>query len=273
MHRLIAPHASFLAVGALMMTTTSAQRTVDHNSNVWISHLGDHRFAAHWSFHTEAHIRRANLGADAQQLLLRPAVNYHLNNDVQFTVGFSYYRNYRYGAHPIKVDNWEDHLFEQVQLTQHLGKLTVQHRFRVEERFIAQLKPVAGSSPDTYALDTYTYQSRFRYRVMCTLPFGKHEKVEAKTWFASAYDELFVNFGDSYKLDYMNQNRISGLLGYQYNKHGNVQVGYLLQTLQRPGAANGADLVEMNSTWHLVLVYNLDFCKSTVAVPSAPEAK
>jgi len=38
----------------------------------------------------------------------------------------------------------------------------------------------------------------------------------------------------------------------------------MLQNLQRPGAASGADLMEVNSTMHLVLVYNLDLRKKEV---------
>jgi hypothetical protein len=249
--------------------TAQAQRGTDRNSHLWISFLGDHRFNDHWSFHTEVHFRQAELGAMPQQLLLRPAINFHLNPDVMFTLGYSYYHNYPYGPHPIKVDNWENHIFQQAQFTTHLGKITLQHRFRMEERFIATHKaePAAASG---YTFDKYTYQSRFRVRLMATMPLGDHAKVEPKAWFVSAYDELFLNFGDNYRLDYMNQNRISGLLGYQYNKEGNIQVGYLLHTLQRPGAASSADLVEMNSTLHLILTYNLDFRKPKAPVPAEP---
>jgi len=35
----------------------------------------------------------------------------------------------------------------------------------------------------------------------------------------------------------------------------------MLQNLQRPDAASGADLIEVNSTVHVALVYNLDLRK------------
>ena len=123
----------------------------------------------------------------------------------------------------------------------------------------------AADDPTEGELDTYTYQSRFRYRIWLTLPLGKHTKVEPGVFTANVYDELFLNFGDSQRLDFMNQNRISALLGYQVSKPLNVMVGYMLQNLQRPGAANGADLVEVNSTVHVVLVYNLDLRKKQPA--------
>lgn len=238
----------------------NAQRSTDQNTHLWISALGDHRFAERWSLHTEAHVRRAEFGAAPQQLLLRPAINCHLHPDVLLSLGYSYYSNHRYGAWPIRVRNWEHHLWQQVQLGQRLGRLHLSHRFRMEERYLAELVPRA-SDPGTYTFSRYAYRSRLRYRVMATRPFGHHQRVEARTWFASAYNEFFFSFGDDRQPDHMQQDRLSGLLGYQWNDHGNVQAGYLLQLLQRPGAAGGADLLERNHTLHLVLTYNLDLRK------------
>lgn len=252
-------HHPFLLVAFFLACAdpTHAQRVVDPNSNLWLSYLGDHRFGERWSLHTEFHIRQAEMGAMPQQLLIRPAINFHPGPDVIFTTGYSYYYNYRYGEYPIRAENWEHNVYEQMQFTARFGKVSLQNRFRLEQRFIASMRTDEGSTSG-YVFDEYLYQSRFRVRLMATLPLGPGSKVEPQTWFLSAYDELFLNFGDSYQLDFMNQNRVSGLLGYQFNDEGSVAAGYLMQTIQRPGAAAGEDLVEMNSTLHLVLTYNLD---------------
>lgn len=248
------------AVLLMIACAAQGQRVTDRNNHLWISHLGDHKVTDHWGFHTEAHVRQAELGAMPQQLLLRPAINFHLNPEVMFTAGYSYYYNHRYGAWPIAVESWEHQAYQQVQFTARTGRVALQHRIRMEERFIAVLE-ADPLSENGFSFDTYIYQSRFRIRLMATLPLGAHEKVEPKTWFLSAYDELFLNFGDNARLDLMNQNRISGLFGYQLNKPCGVQIGYLLQTLQRHAAASGADLVEMNSTLHVLVTCNLDFRK------------
>jgi hypothetical protein len=244
----------------------SAQRITDPNANLWVSHWGDQRFADRWSFHTEAHWRRANLGRDWQQLLIRPAINFHLNEQVLFTLGYSYYFNYRYGAYPIPFQNWEHHLFQQVQLNNHtIGRVRLQHRFRMEERFIAKLV-ASAEDPTQGVFDRYTYQSRFRYRVWLTLPLG-HAQVEPGVFSANFYDEVFLNFGDSQRMDYLHQNRISALLGYQVSKPFSVLAGYLYQTIQRPVAAYGADLMELNSTIHFALVYNGELRKPRSTMP------
>jgi hypothetical protein len=250
----------------LAASTAEAQRVTDPNANLWISHWGDQRFSDKWSFHTEAHIRRANMGADWQQLLIRPAINYHLNDQVMFTFGYSYYYNYQYGAHPIKFPTWENHLYQQVQLGSAYGRLKVAHRFRMEERFIAD-QVASANDPTVGEFEQYVYQSRFRYRVWLTLPLG-HEKVEPGVFSANFYDEVFLNFGDSQRLDYVNQNRISALLGYQVSKPFSILAGYLYQVIERPGAASGADLLELNSTLHVALVYNADLRKKEPVAPA-----
>jgi hypothetical protein len=50
------------------------------------------------------------------------------------------------------------------------------------------------------------------------VPLGAHDKVEPGVFTANFYDEVFLNFGDSQRLDYIQQNRISALLGYQVNR-------------------------------------------------------
>ena len=255
-------HHGLLAMVLLLSAPArgQTQRATDANSNLWLSHWGDHRLSAHWSMHSEAHVRRAELGRSWQQWLLRPAVNFHLNDQVMFTAGYSYYANYPYGAYPIAFANWEHNVYEQVQLGQSIGRVKLAHRFRLEQRYLARVK-ASESDPSEGEFDSYFYQNRFRYRVWLTLPLGQRDKAGPGVFTANFYDELFVNFGDSERLDLLNQNRISALLGYQVSNSTQVMVGYLLQNLQRPGAADGADLMEVNSTLHLVLLWNLDLRK------------
>ncbi|MBL7950420.1 MAG: DUF2490 domain-containing protein [Flavobacteriales bacterium] len=259
--------STFLALCVCSGSFAQTHRITDANSNLWISHWGDHRFHDRWSFHTEGHWRRTDLGEHWQQLLLRPAINFHLNDQVLITQGYSYYINHTYSTYPIRFQNWEHHLWQQIQLTQAIGRVRIQHRFRMEERFIARLNADADE-PSRAVFDSYGYQNRFRYRVWVTVPLGGHEKVAPGVFSVNLYDEVFLNFGDPTRLDHINQNRISALLGYQVNKELNALVGYLHQTIQRPGAAAGIDLLELNSTIHLALVYNMDLRKAKA--PTTP---
>lgn len=247
--------ARLLLFGILSTTTLAgvAQRVVSSNSNIWFSHWGDHYVAKKWSVHSEFHIRRAERGAIAQQLLIRPAVNFHLNEQVMFTAGYSYYENYPFGDYPIRFSNWEHHGFGQVQFDHALGKLKLWHRYRYEQRFLARV----GADPNgEEQFNGYGNSPRFRYRVWLTYPLGKGGRFSA-----NFYDEIFLTLGSTAPPDRLGQNRASLLLGYRPNARMNLMVGYLHQTLSRSGAALGQDLLDVNSTFHTVLIYNLDLRK------------
>jgi hypothetical protein len=247
----------------LLVSLAHAQREEDRNAHLWFSHWGDHRVHDRWSLHSEFHIRRADFGASAQQLLIRPAVNYHLHDKVMLTAGYSYYENYQYGRYPIRFANWEHHGYAQVQFSSLINKVRMQHRYRWEHRRMAMMRPDDDGSG---VLDRYTTSNRFRYRLWVTVPLGRDGP-----WTANAYNEVFVSLGGTVPGDRFSQNRLSGLLGYQMNKELNLMVGYLHQTINRPGAAFGIDLLEANSTLHVVLVYNLGLWKGSAPVVPVEE--
>ena len=247
----------------ILVVSVHAQRVADPNSNLWFSHWGDHRVHERWSLHSEFHIRRADMGASAQQLLIRPAVNYHLHDQVMLTGGYSYYENYRYGAYPIHFSNWEHHGFAQIQFTGSVGRLRMQHRYRWEHRWMARMLP--DEATGEAFLDGYGTSERFRYRVWAILPIRSDTP-----WTLNGYNEIFLSLGGTAPGNRFSQNRISGLLGYQLNKELNLMAGYLFQTIDRPGAANGADVLEANNTLHIVAVYNLGMRKRTAPVVPMP---
>jgi len=252
---------ALLAFICPVLVHAQTDRVVESNQNFWFSHWGDHHVAEKWSVHSEFHIRRAELGATAQQLLIRPAVNYHLNDAVIFTVGYSYYENYGFGEFPIRFSNWEQHIYEQVQTTHRIGKLVMSHRFRIEHRWIARLVPNAAG--DEGVFDGYSTSNRMRYRIWNTYPLNKSGKLTA-----NAYWELFLVTQAASGVDRFNQGRLAGMLGYRATKELNILVGYLHQNLQRPGAANGVDLDQRNATLHIAAVLNLDFRgKTSDSVP------
>jgi len=247
----------------MLVPLAHAQREEDRNAHLWFSHWGDHRVHDRWSLHSEFHIRRADFGTSAQQLLIRPAVNYHLHDKVMLTAGYSYYENYQYGRYPIRFSNWEHHGFAQLQFSSLIGKVRMQHRYRWEHRWMARMTSEEADLDGSFS--GYNESDRFRYRVWVTIPIG------SKTpWTLNGYDEIFLSLGGTAPNNRFSQNRVSGLLGYQVNKELNLMAGYLFQTIDRPGAANGIDVLEANSTMHVVVVYNLGMRKRTAPVVPLP---
>lgn len=257
---------------------TSPGRENVFNNHLWITFNHDSRFSERWSAHVEGHWRRAELGNSWQQLLLRPALNFHLNPNAILSVGYSFYRNYPYEERAFRYAFNEHHAYEQLQLAQPVGLFRFSHRLRFEQRFIETYNPDAEGNFTLKSSNRYL--NRFRYRFMATLPLSK-PTLEANTLFISAYDELFLTFGDDSRIDALQQNRISALLGWQLDNSGSsIQLGYLYQTIMfprepiaNPSGVGGLtdDLVENNRTIHLILTLNLDFRSGKAFVPWIPK--
>ena len=108
--------------------------------------------------------------------------------------------------------NVEKRLWEQLTLTQYSHRLKIEHRYRVEQRWF------------TFRDGSTEFRQRFRYRLNGFLPLNS-KKIEAGTVFLSAYDEIFLNP----KGPVFERNRLYGGVGYQFNQHLVVQVGYVNQ--------------------------------------------
>jgi hypothetical protein len=109
----------------------------------------------------------------------------------------------------------EFRLWEQMTINQFLDRLKIEHRYRVEQRWVNGL-----------------YRNRFRYRVNMFIPLN-HTKIVPNTWFISVYDEVFINN----KAPHFERNRFSAALGYQFDKSINVQAGWLNQYNYSPTSA------------------------------------
>jgi hypothetical protein len=58
------------------------------------------------------------------------------------------------------------------------------------------------------------------------------------------WDEVFINFGDNVLLNQFDQNRAAVALGRKLSRTVNLEVGYMLQTIQR----RGGRIWEQNNT-------------------------
>jgi hypothetical protein len=217
-----------------------SQTVQDHNLNAWFMYFGDHPVSEKWGLHLEAQIRRAEAGLTWQQLLLRPGVNYQLNQNILFTAGYGYVRSTPYGDFRSTASVPEHRFFEQVLLKHRLGKVAFQHRLRQEQRYIGV---VPARNADVEGWET---RNRFRYMLRgdIPLPIGA-----AKRFGLALYDEFFVQFGANRGLRYLDQNRAYGALAYKLSKSNRLEVGYLHQYIpQRNGI-----VVEHNHTLQLAL--------------------
>jgi len=178
----------------------------------WLMYFGQYKLQDKLSLHGEIQYRSRTVSPDLQQLLIRTGVNYHFQSNAFATAGYGYISTEINDS----TTTQEHRIWQQFISTQKFAKVKVEHRYRVEQRFIDE-----------------TYRNRLRYRVMTFVPING-ELGQKGNFFIGAYDEIFIN-PDS---DFFDRNRAYLALGYQVSSGSNIQIGILNQRVSDFGKWN-----------------------------------
>lgn len=230
-----------------------AQKNISNQFHGWALYTGTHKITNKVNFMTEYQWRRADGFQHWQQSLLRLGTEYVINPKISFMVGYGWIKTFPYGTQPVLHDFNEHRVFEQVNLKDKIGRFELQHRYRIEQRFIEQY--AKNSSGEVVQVDP-VFRNRIRYRAMVMVPLSRKEMTD-NTLFLNVNDELFVGIGEGIAKNPIDQNRFIAALGRRFNAQTNVQVGYLNQFVIK---SNATDMERNHSLW-ISMVYNLDFSK------------
>jgi hypothetical protein len=196
-------------------------------------YFGDHPFGeSALSLHFDGQFRGEDFGGAPQQLLLRPGLNFDVSGSLQLTGGYAFVNNEPGGERRSTV---EHRLWQQVILRQAIGRTRWTHRYRLEQRFLGS--PVGAEERD------FRYQNRARYFVRGTIPITR-----AGERYLAFYNEVMVGFGENVSTPF-DQNRTYAALGFSLGARWNLETGYLLQIVQRPGG----QAVDFNHTLQLAV--------------------
>ena len=217
------------------MSQDPAPKLQDPNFHGWYMYFGDHPFKGKWGLHLEGQWRRHEVITKPQQLLLRPGINYELNPNVMFTLGYGYVTTHRYGDFPARFAFPEHRIYQQVLLKHSVGKVGFQHRYRMEQRWIGVMQQAAGGGAERVS---WRHQNRFRYFMKGVVPLGK------SPYFAALYDEIFLGFGPNIGASVFDQNRAYAALGRKLTPNNRVEFGYLNQLV----AQRNGRVLEINHT-------------------------
>ncbi len=208
----------------IVMAQTSAihAQEVHGNPNVWYLLLANHHLTDQWNIGTELHMRYDDWMSDKEQFLFRPYVDFNTRKspNVVYTFGYTYIKTFPYGDYPVAIDKPENNIWEQVTFKHQYGKLQVQHRYRLEQRW--QRDIVYNPVDDTYSLDGNTFGNRFRYRLTLTQPLS--DKV-----FINAFDELWIKGDKALRAITYDRNWLYVALGYHLTPDISLQLAYLHQ--------------------------------------------
>ncbi len=184
-----------------------------------------------WSVFGEAQLRSLKFYDNFHYYEYKGGLNYQVLKNVNLTLGAGSYQTYKEGGDfVLPKNNDEFRLWPQIILSQSIGKLKVEQRYRAEFRFTSN-----------------GYRNRFRYRLGLSYPFGK-EKNEYKPFQINISNELF--FTD--KEPYFERNRIQMTLNYKTTKSSTIQLGYLHQFDYKINDKTGRDFLVVGFYYELI---------------------
>ena len=214
---------SLLIFFLLLTINISAQKS---NVGNWFVYLGNQKINNQWNWHNELQYRNFNFLGDLNQLLLRTGIGYNLtenNNNILLGYGFINSQKYISDSNE-KVGTNEHRIYQQFITKQSFDKVFLQHRYRIEERFLPN-----------------DFQMRFRYFIGINIPINK-PKIEKNAFYLSGYNEIFINA----QQHIFDRNRLYGAIGYVFNKNIKMEGGYMAQTVST-GNRNQFQIVVFNN--------------------------
>jgi hypothetical protein len=189
-------------VAFLISANASAQTP---GLGTWSVLSGKYTFNKHWNLYAEGQVRSQQTIHDFYYHEYKGGVGYNFKNNGSILLAAGHYTTYQPEGEFTNPNVTEFRLWEQFVLNNNIGRVKIEHRYRIEQRFISS-----------------GYRNRFRYRINALLPFG-HTKIENHTLYASVFNEIFV----SNETPFFEQNRAFAGLGYQFDEHVTVLGGFI----------------------------------------------
>lgn len=177
-----------------------------------------------WSLFGEAQLRSLKFYDDFHYYEYKGGFNYKFHKNATASLGMGSYQTYREGGDfVLPKNNDEFRIWPQIVLSESLGKLKIEQRYRTEMRFTSN-----------------GYRNRFRYRLGVSLPFGT-EKDKYKPYLFTVNNELFFTNNEPY----FERNRASISFSYKPSKPLTLLVGYLYQFDYKINDETGRDFLQI----------------------------
>jgi hypothetical protein len=204
-----------IVVMMILLLATSAQLNASLGN--WLIYVGNNRISDKVSLWNEIQYRDFAFLGDMHQTIMRTGVNYIPNEHSQFMLGYAYVLSGQTDSYIFNKKKYnylsftdEHRIFQQALFTQTSDNFVVQHRFRLEERYI----------------EDQDLLFRLRYFASGMFSFTK-QQLQEKNAYGSLYSEVFLNLqGTTF-----DRLRLYGALGYQWSKHIRTECGFMTQIL------------------------------------------
>jgi len=192
------------------LNTTLAQLPVEKKLGSWFTFLGNHKISDDLSFSALVQAWDYELANNFNFVLYNLSINYKVSPKIKTTLAYGY-ADIDSGFETNGAHTFENRISEQIIYKHEPYKLPIDHRFRMEQRFLNKL----GSK---------TFHQRLRYRLGTKIKLNH-------TLFIRIHNECITTI-KSKKVDAFSENRFYTALGINTSKAVNIQVGYLNRAIK-----------------------------------------
>lgn len=223
----------------------SVEKHVHKREQLWLGAFNQTRFSERWGLWLDVHYRRTDGFIDRPfQFLFRPALTYFIKDHLRANFGYALVQHYP--APGFNITRTEHRPWQQIWWNQKYPGAAMLQWIRLEQRFNEKI--IADEKQDGY-----NYNFRVRYNLAFLLPL-RGKEIVVGTPFAAVMNEVFLNFGSRITFNTFDQNRLFAGVGYQFNPHLNVQLGYM-NIYQQEASGNN---YMMTHALRLFLFHSLD---------------
>lgn len=225
----------------LPLSIIYSQESTKHVSKSWNTLIINYSLNNNLFLKNEVHLRRTNFLADWNQFVWRPSFHAILNKNIDISIGYAFLNNYR--DHYQFVEN---NISQQVLISQKIGKSSIKHRFRYEQRFIENYVKISDAA---YQKEGVNFRTRFRYRFIWSISLIK---LKTKTLKLTAFDEIWLHTGEGIIPKSLQQNWFYTGFSFPILKKTSLSMGYL-----NSYSSSGTNQYTSNHILQTTLVYKI----------------
>lgn len=216
-------------------------KQVPRSEGYWIAYSGDNKINKIVGIHSELQLRNFFIPDNTASVIARIGVNFYIKPFIMGTVGYGYIFNNPENDNIYGSRTSENRIWEQMLFRQKTKAVFMEHRFRLEQRFVQNLSN-----------NTNIISHRIRYRFQTLFPLYTITP-HLRHLFISVNDEIMLNF-KSETAQIFDRNRFYAGLGYQVSPKMNIQLGYVNQFANVSYSTRG----HVDHIVQLSVAYNMD---------------
>ncbi|PWK17024.1 uncharacterized protein DUF2490 [Arcicella aurantiaca] len=212
------------------------QANITNQNLYWTRYYNQLSLNSKWTWHNEIDMRRFADNSRLHHLIIHSHLHYKVAPNFDVAAGITYsQQSPQFSDATSTLVVPEIRPFQEINQSQTLGKrVTLSHRFRLDERFIRK-------NNGTDLLEGSDFNFRFRYRPQLVINLSKSDNKTPVN--LKVADELMLNFGGEILYNHFDQNRVYAGFEKVLSKNFSVEMGYLHWFQQRN---TGKDFFDRN---------------------------